>query len=63
MPGDDTGPRRPLPTDPLQLRQDAEAALTRPGGEPNRELTAIALALLAIAGELAAIRRSTTKGR
>lgn len=52
------GPNRaPLPTDPLELRQQAEAALDLANTEPTGELTAVALALLAVAGELATIRK------
>lgn len=57
-------PRPPLPAEPLECRQHAEAALgewaVRADAEPDRgPLHAIAWALLAIAGELATIRRAT----
>lgn len=50
--------RRPLPLDALECRQSAEDALN---GE-QAPLTACAWALLAVAAELATIRRSL-KGR
>jgi len=59
------GERPPLPPDPLECRQNAQQCLGEwvvrdPAGGP---LHAIAWALLAIGGELAAIRRATAKGR
>lgn len=48
--------RRPLPPESLECRQNAEQALTEPA-----PLTACAWALLAVAAELAAIRRSLGK--
>lgn len=52
--------RPPLPTEPLECRQHAEALLQENdgGGGPA---AAIAWTLLAIAGELATIRRQLTK--
>ncbi|MFD8471886.1 hypothetical protein ACFV2E_07480 [Streptomyces globisporus] len=48
--------RRPLPADSLDCRRNAEAALS--GQAP---LSACAWALLAIAGDVAAIRRTLSK--
>lgn len=48
--------RRPTPADALECRQNAEQALTEPA-----PLTACAWALLAMAAELAAIRRAQRK--
>lgn len=48
--------RRPLPPDALECRQNAEQALTEPA-----PLSACAWALLAVAAELAVIRRSLGK--
>ncbi|HEY5836177.1 hypothetical protein [Streptomyces sp.] len=53
--------RPPLPRDPLELRQEAEAALDLDNTEAAGAEYAIALALLAVAGELAAIRRDMRK--
>ncbi|MFF7365818.1 hypothetical protein [Streptomyces sp. NPDC008125] len=52
----DTAPRLPLPTDSLECRQIAEAALT--SGDPA---TATGWALLAIAAELSQARRDRRK--
>lgn len=53
---DETPQRAPLPTEPLECRQRAEDA-DRPG--PERLLWAV----LAVAGELADIRRALAKRR
>lgn len=57
--------RPPLPAEPLECRQHAEASLGPWAvSDPDRgPLHAIAWALLAIAGELATIRRTMAKGR
>jgi hypothetical protein len=51
-----TPDRRPLPTDTLECRQNAEGALA-----DQAPLSACAWALLAIAGDVAAIRRILKK--
>lgn len=52
---DQEEPRAPLPTEPLECRQRAEAA--------RSDSRAVVWALLAIAGELADIRRAQAKRR
>ncbi|MFD7429053.1 hypothetical protein ACFV6Z_18700 [Streptomyces sp. NPDC059818] len=48
--------RRPLPADPLECRQNAEQLLAQ--NEGDDPVAACAWALLAVAAELATIRRS-----
>lgn len=61
-------PRPPLPADPLECRQHAQRSLgewaVNADADPDHgPLHAIAWALLAVAGELAAIRRAMPTGR
>jgi hypothetical protein len=56
--------RRPLPPEPLECRQNADALLARSSGTFEAlPIKAVAWALLAIAGELAVIRREMRKQR
>lgn len=55
--------RRPLPPEPLECRQNAEAILRDRADRVSGPDTAAAWALLAIAGELAVIRREMCKQR
>ena len=54
--------RQPLPPEPLECRQNAERLLARSSVEAL-PIKAVAWALLAIAGELAVIRREMRKQR
>ena len=57
--------RQPLPPEPLECRQNAQRSLGEwvVRDKENGPLHAIAWALLAIAGELAVIRREMRKQR
>jgi hypothetical protein len=52
--------RRPLPAEPLECRQNAEQLLRDRDALPSE---ATSWALLAIAGELAEIRRALRRGK
>jgi hypothetical protein len=54
-------PRPPLPVDPLECRHKAEQLLAERDASPAEKATG--WALLAIAGELAAIRRQLGKSK
>ncbi|WP_046507087.1 hypothetical protein [Streptomyces odonnellii] len=61
MTGQDAERPRPLPTDPAEARHHAEQLLTQ---QPAAlAATAIGWALLAVAGELAEIRREMRRQR
>jgi hypothetical protein len=55
-----TDERRPLPADPMECRQNAEELLAHNDGGDD-PVAACAWALLAIAAELATIRRSVKR--
>lgn len=58
-------PEAPLPKDPLECRQEAERLLGQgtPSDTTGRQRTALVWALLAVAGELATIRRELLRRR